>query len=79
MVRPAHHERLCEANTPLILSLSKDGAGWFDKLTMSGRKQGNPATQATVVPAKAGIQEIPRKRAGRLPRVLDSGFRRNDG
>ena len=36
-------------------------------------------TQATVVPAKAGIQEIPRKRAGRLPRVLDSGFRRNDG
>ena len=33
----------------------------------------------TVVPAKAGIQEIPRKRAGRLPRILDSGFRRNDG
>ena len=37
------------------------------------------ATQATVVPAKAGIQEIPRKRAFRLPRILDSGFRRNDG
>ena len=43
---------------------------------------GNPRNrhpQATVVPAKAGIQEIPRKRAGRLLRVLDSGFRRNDG
>ena len=37
------------------------------------------ATQATVVPAKAGIQEIPRKRTIRLPRLLDSGFRRNDG
>ena len=37
------------------------------------------ATQATVVPAKAGIQEIPGERACRLPRVLDSGFRRNDG
>ena len=36
-------------------------------------------TEDTVVPAKAGIQEIPRKRAGRLPRILDSGFRRNDG
>ena len=33
----------------------------------------------TVVPAKAGIQEIPRKRVCRLPRILDSGFRRNDG
>ncbi len=33
----------------------------------------------TVVPAKAGIQEIPRKRACRLSRILDSGFRRNDG
>ena len=32
-----------------------------------------------VVPAKAGIQEIPRKRTCRLLRVLDSGFRRNDG
>ena len=37
------------------------------------------AAKVTVVPAKAGIQEIPRKRAGRLPSVLDSGFRRNDG
>ena len=35
--------------------------------------------QATVVPAKAGIQEIPRKRANRLSSFLDSGFRRNDG
>ena len=42
--------------------------------------RGRPsATQATVVPAKAGIQEILRKRACRLPSVLDSGFRRNDG
>ena len=40
---------------------------------------GNRATQATVVPAKAGIQEIPRKRAIRLQNILDSGFRRNDG
>ena len=36
-------------------------------------------TEDTVVPAKAGIQEIPRKRVCRLPRILDSGFRRNDG
>ena len=35
--------------------------------------------EITVIPAKAGIQEIPRKRERRLPRVLDSGFRRNDG
>ena len=39
----------------------------------------NRATPATVVPAKAGIQEIPGKRTDRLPGVLDSGFRRNDG
>ena len=37
------------------------------------------AAHITVVPAKAGIQEIPQERASRLPRVLDSGFRRNDG
>ena len=47
------------------------------------RRQGNSvlttAAHITVVPAKAGIQEIPQERASRLPRVLDSGFRRNDG
>ena len=37
------------------------------------------ATAAAVVPAKAGIQEIPGERTSRLPKVLDSGFRRNDG
>ena len=44
MVRQAHHERLSKGSfnfpigpaNPLILSLSKDGAGWFDRLTMSG-------------------------------------------
>ena len=67
----------------------------FDKLRMSGergvlaseRRAGykpahtrmEMATQVTVVPAKAGIQEILSERACRLPKVLDSGFRRNDG
>ncbi len=37
------------------------------------------ATTAPVVPAKAGIQEILGERTSRLPQVLDSGFRRNDG
>ena len=37
------------------------------------------ATAATVVPAKAGIQEIPGERTSRLPKVLDSGFCRDDG
>ena len=37
------------------------------------------ATQTTVVPAKAGIQEIPGERTCQLLRILDSGFRRNDG
>ena len=47
------------------------------------KRQGNSvlttAVHITVVPAKAGIQEIPQERTSRLPRVLDSGFRRNDG
>ena len=45
----------------------------------SGQLRLNHINPATVVPAKAGIQEISRKRAGRLLRILDSGFRRNDG
>ena len=48
-------------------------------LTWQSSGLGDRATQATVVPAKAGIQEIHRKRTSRLPKVLDSGFRRNDG
>ncbi len=64
MVRQAHHER--------IMEMPRFAGNHI--LTRANR-----ATYATVVPAKAGIQEIPRKRTGRLPGVLDSGFRRNDG
>ena len=28
--------KVVEINHPLVLSLSKDGRRWFDKLTMSG-------------------------------------------
>ena len=89
VVRQAHHERIkkyptcrvrvfslasLRANTPLILSLSKD------KLVVRQarhERQGNRvltrATQTTVVPAKAGIQEILQEK--RMPATEDSGFR----
>ncbi len=87
---PWHGGRVTNPPLPMAMPTPVDRNrvdGWFDKLTMSGyRMPGNrvltrttPATQTTVVPAKAGIQEIPGERAGRLQRVLDSGFRRNDG
>ena len=89
VLRQAQDER--GGYIPLMVSLSnhphsvlrqaqdeRRGQGWeFPVNRHSHHKQ--PSLSTTVVPAKAGIQEIPRKRAGRLPRVLDSGFRRNDG
>ena len=71
VVRQAHHERvLCYGRIRLLADFAP---------THQGNRILTRATQATVVPAKAGIQEIPRKRAFRLPRILDSGLRRNDG
>ena len=31
--------KVVEINRPLVLSLSKDGCRWFDKLTMSGGRR----------------------------------------
>ena len=76
---------------PLMVSLSNHPGSVLRQAQDERRGQGGefrgnrhshpkqPSLSTTVVPAKAGIQEIPRKRAGRLPRILDSGFRRNDG
>ena len=58
MVRQAHHERIMEMPR-------------FAGNHTSTRA--NRATHATVVPAKAGIQEIPREKNG--PATGGSGFR----
>ena len=77
--------------TPLMVSLSNHPSPVLRQAQDERRGQGGefrgnrhwhpkqPPLLTTVVPAKAGIQEIPRERAGRLPRILDSGFRQNDG